>query len=117
MGWTPERITDYEYDDRDRMVRSTEYVESAWNEDERGWMLALADWEASRCPSCGGDPDECQSPTADINNPFGTWVYDAEWVECHRASAARRLAHEPEDRRALTPRVSRRRRGSARSKR
>ena len=104
------------YDDHGRMVRSTEYVESAWDEHQRGLMLALAEWEATRCPACGGDPAECQAPESDINNPFGSWVYDAGLpVECHRGSAARRSLPEQQDLRALIPQVTRRRRGSPRS--
>src|SRR5690606_39172952 len=61
-GWSPRRETTYEYDDKGRLVRSETWEEPEWNELERAYMLALAEWEAGRCQMCGGDPGECQSP-------------------------------------------------------
>jgi hypothetical protein len=113
MGWTPERVTEYEHDEQGRVVRSTEYIESAWDEHERGLMLALAEWEATRCPMCGGDPAECQAPESDINNQFGKWAYHPDLpIECYRATAARKLKQDPEDRRALIPQVKKLPRGA-----
>jgi len=97
-----------------------EWVESAWDEEQRGWMIALAEWEADRCPVCGGDPADCQSPDADRNNPRSTWIYRAGLpVECHRGTA-RRIAVDrhakdaPDDRRALLFPVEKRPRGGRR---
>lgn len=109
----PERVTEYEYDDRDRVVRSREWVESPWDEDQRGLVLAYMEWEASRCPACGGDPAECQSPDADPHNPYAKWIYRAELpAECYVSSAARSNAPDPADKRALIPRVRRVPRGT-----
>jgi hypothetical protein len=40
-------------------VRSVEWVEPEWDTMQAGWMLALATYELTRCPACGGDRDEC----------------------------------------------------------
>jgi len=75
-------------------------------------MLALAEWEAGRCQMCGGDPGECQSPDADRNNPQATWIFQpALPVECHRTTASRLMRQDPNDHRALIPRVVKLRRG------
>ena len=109
----PERVTDHVHDAAGRVVRSIEYVESAWNEHERALMLALAEWEAIRCPHCGGDPEECQDPAADRNNPYGKWVYHPKPpIECHRGTAARKIQQKPDDNRALIPQVVRLPRGT-----
>ena len=75
-------------------------------------MLALAEWEAGRCPVCHGDPAECQSPDADPNNPYATWIYHPKLPRvCHVGTAARRHKPKPDDNRALIPQVVRQRRG------
>lgn len=87
-------------------------MESEWDEQQRAWMLALAEWERSRCPVCTGDPGECQSADADRNNPHAQWIYHPDLpVECHVGTAARLVTQKPDDRRALIPRVVKRRRG------
>lgn len=53
-GWEP--TTFYTYDDAGRLVSST--PEPEWTPLERGWMLALAEYEASHCENCGHDLDE-----------------------------------------------------------
>jgi hypothetical protein len=67
-GWTPARETVHEYDDDGRLARSVERAESPWDDEQRGWMVAYAEWEATRCPLCGGDPDECSS-----EGSYGRW--------------------------------------------
>lgn len=42
------------------------WTESEWDDDERGWMLALSEFRASRCP-CG-----CGHPTRDTLSPEQT---------------------------------------------
>lgn len=74
-------------------------------------MMALGEWEDSRCPICGGDPEMCQSPDADRNNPQGKWVWWPSLRECHVGTAVRTIEHKPEDRRALIPKAVRKRRG------
>jgi hypothetical protein len=83
-GWQPERETLHHYDDDGRLVRSVEWIESEWDEQQRGWMLALSAYEASRCQGCGGDVTE----TFDINNTFAYYV-DAPHV-CHACAAIER---------------------------
>lgn len=68
------------------MVSSREWAESEWDAEQRGWMLALADYEATRCQGCGGDVHE----TFDVTNQFA-WHVDAPW-QCHRCAAIERGA-------------------------
>lgn len=60
-------------------------VEPEWDDDSRDAMLALAAWEESLCPLCGGPRDQCQDP-------------EAEWrfkgvppTRCHRTDAVSRF--------------------------
>lgn len=58
LGWEPTTV--YEYDEAGRMVTSRPEVE--WDDTEREWMLALAEWEATEvCPMCGWPKDVCQA--------------------------------------------------------
>ncbi|GAA4439369.1 hypothetical protein [Phytohabitans houttuyneae] len=108
----PERTTEYEYDADGKLVRSREWVESAWDERQQALMLAYAEWEAARCPVCGGDPAECQDPLADKDNPRGKWVYWPKLPKvCHVGTAARLYNQKPDDKRALIPQVVKQRRG------
>lgn len=40
-------------------------VESEWDALQQGWMVALAEYEASRCPGCGGDLNETLTTEAE----------------------------------------------------
>lgn len=89
-----------------------EREDTEWDEHQRGLMLAYDEWEAARCPICGGDPAECQDPDADRNNPYGKWVW---WPKlprvCHVGTAMRMWQQKPDDKRAVIPQVVRQRRG------
>lgn len=52
-GWEPSTVTDYEYDDAGRLVRSVAEREPEWDEPERAWVLALADYRAQVHEACG----------------------------------------------------------------
>lgn len=47
-------------------------------------MLALAQWEATRCPACGGNPADCQVKAAQYR-----WTV-SDPIRCHRTAAKRR---------------------------
>lgn len=68
------------------MVSST--PEAEWDDEERAWMLALADYRASRCPNCGGDARECLDPETE-----GEWVVPPP-VRC-QARTAITIAQKP----------------------
>jgi len=54
--------------------------ETEWDAEQRGWVLALADYRAGRCPLCGGDIEECGPKSR------GQWkVPDPR--RCHRTDA------------------------------
>jgi hypothetical protein len=63
-----------------RLVASTEFVESEWDEEQQATVLALYAWEATRCPACGGDPAECQG----ADNEFA-WKADGPF-RCHKTA-------------------------------
>jgi len=79
----PERTTTLQHDDSGNVTGWSEYVESEWDDQQQAIMIALAVWEASRCPACGGDPEECQGAA----NEFA-WRVDGP-VRCHRTKARR----------------------------
>lgn len=72
MGWEPRRRI---IRDGDAWVVETE---PEWDEQEREWMLALAEWESTLCPSCGNPSDWChdqareRDTTAQIERCFIT---------------------------------------------
>jgi hypothetical protein len=53
-GWEPAEVTEYEYDDAGRLVRSVTRREPEWDEEQRAWMLALDECERLSCDGCGG---------------------------------------------------------------
>lgn len=64
-GWEPTEETVYEYDEQGRLVRALTVREPEWSEQDVAWMLALAEWRATRCPACGGDIRECTDPASE----------------------------------------------------
>lgn len=40
--------------------------EPEFDEDDRAWLLGLAYWRDTRCPSCGGDIRDCTAPEDEI---------------------------------------------------
>lgn len=54
---------------------------STWDDDDRAWVLALLEWESSRCPGCGGWLHETTDPATE-----GTWLAD-DPVRCFRCTA------------------------------
>ncbi len=90
-GWTPKQETTYEYDQGGRLIRSRTWVEPEWDAQQAGWMLALAVYDTTRCPLCGGDRAECQAP----ENADRYAVEDP--TRCHRATALHAAQREYED--------------------
>jgi hypothetical protein len=54
-GWEPREIHEHEYDESGRLARTVVVREVEWDDEERGWLLALAEREAAECRRCGGD--------------------------------------------------------------
>jgi hypothetical protein len=52
-GREPVEVTEYEYDDAGRMVRSTTIREPEWTEQDTAEVFALAAHRATLCPCCG----------------------------------------------------------------
>ena len=57
------------------MVRSAPEVE--WDERERAWMLALAEFEATLCPLCGRPLSVCTAQDTELRIRMG------EPLRCH----------------------------------
>jgi hypothetical protein len=74
LGWEP--TTTYQRDDSGRVLTST--VEVEWDDEERGWMLALAEHDSDVCGGCGGYLSETTDPDA-------VYVIDPP-VRCHRCT-------------------------------
>lgn len=81
LGWEPSHVAVHEYDDDGRLVRTVSTPEVEWDDDERAWMLALAELEAQSCDGCGG----WLAVTTDVKMSDG---YVAEHpLRCHRCEA------------------------------
>jgi hypothetical protein len=68
MGGELPEVTEHEYDGG-RLVRSVTTRLPEWDDEQRGWMLALAAYRASLCPSCGRPLSVCADPESE-----GKWV-------------------------------------------
>lgn len=79
MGWEPTRVTEHEYDDAGRLVRSVETTEVEWDDEQRSWVQALKEVEAQSCSGCGG----WLPHTTHIDSEFET---EHPW-RCHRCEA------------------------------
>lgn len=51
-----------------------------WDDTERGWMTALAEYEADICPGCGGLLSETTHPDSD-----GAYVIEPA-ARCHKCT-------------------------------
>lgn len=69
--------------------------ETEWDPQQRGWMLALAEYRASRCP-CG-----CGHDVADTTAKEGVHQWRARKVRCHARAAMltaqQKAPNEPKD--------------------
>ena len=102
-GWTPETVTEYEYDADGRLVRSIQRTESAWDEDQYGLVAASADIE-SDLHSCGHPLSETTSWEADELNRHRTIIYEAGPPQaCQACRVLQRKRKEYEDSGSVTP--------------
>lgn len=85
-GWEP--TTTYAYDSAGRVASSR--PEPEWDEEQVGWMLALAEWENALCPACGRPASVCQDPMTEfrLSVPPPT--------RCHITTAVRRAQKQYE---------------------
>ncbi|MFD6770587.1 hypothetical protein ACFWC6_30690 [Micromonospora chalcea] len=91
MGWEPAEFTEHEYDEQNRLVRSVTTREPEWDDEERGWMLALAVYRASLCPHCGRPLSVCTDPESE-----GRWVVPPP-RRCFASTALRSAVPEYRD--------------------
>lgn len=80
-GWEPRRVTVHTYDQQGRPDRSVTYTEPEWDDEQRGWVLALLEAEAGECSGCGGNLDDTMHPDAEE-----AWVGEIAG-RCHRCTA------------------------------
>jgi hypothetical protein len=76
-GWEPTTV--YEHDEAGRLVSST--PEPEWDDQQQGWMLALAALEDGLCPICGRPKRICSDPDSE-----GRWQVPAP-TRCHATTA------------------------------
>lgn len=90
-GWEPTTV--YEHDDAGRLVGSA--PETEWDTLQRGWMLALAEYRASRCRRCGNNINETTAKE-------GTHQWRVRKVRCFACDALegaqQQASNKPEDR-------------------
>jgi hypothetical protein len=61
-------VTEYEYDDQGRLVRSWSQPESEWDQQQQAWMEALAAYRGERCP-CGCGQRYVDTTSAEETGP------------------------------------------------
>ena len=62
-----------------RLVEAVTTEEVEWDDDQQGWMIALANLEADKCPGCGDRLTETTKPDTEyIPNPP---------LRCHKCTA------------------------------
>lgn len=87
-GWEPTETTEYVYDEQGRLVRAVTTREVEWDEQQQAWALAWQLEQATRCPVCGGDPDECQDPASDPDNAQNARVWKTSYPRrCYRTTS------------------------------
>jgi hypothetical protein len=91
MGEEPGEITEYEYDESGRLARSVTIRVPEWDDEQRGWMLALAVYRARLCPQCGRPLSVCTDPDS-----------ESEWLvpparRCYATTALRLAAPQYKD--------------------
>lgn len=52
-GREPATVTEYEYDEQGRVVRSVAVAEPSWTEQDYAEVLALGEYRDTLCPCCG----------------------------------------------------------------
>jgi len=80
-GREPVEVTEHQYDDAGRLVRSVTTREPEFTDQDRGELIALAVYREGLCPLCGRPLDVCTSHE-DTGPEFA-----ATWTAC-RATLA-----------------------------
>jgi hypothetical protein len=81
-GWEPRRVTTYAYDEQDRVTAAVTTVEAEWDDEARGFALALSEYEAGLCPACNHPLAETSSAQHEDRYVPGPAI------RCHRCTAA-----------------------------
>lgn len=89
-------MVEYEYDDDGRLIRSVTTREPEWDEQERAWFLALAEFESRPCPNCGRPTSVCTDPASE-----GRWAVPPP-MRCYPTTAILE-ARKPYDERSPQP--------------
>lgn len=53
------------YDEDRRLIRSVTTREPEWDDEERAWPIALAEYESELCPACGRHMSICTDPESE----------------------------------------------------
>jgi hypothetical protein len=83
LGREPREWTTYEYDDRDRLIRSVTQREPLWTGEDRAWFEAYLAEVDEVCGGCGNPLDECRDPKT-----AGKWqIVESQCEACRIAEA------------------------------
>jgi hypothetical protein len=91
LGWEPEQTTVYEYDRWGRVARTITVAEREWDDEQRGLVFALQDYEAELCPGCRQPLEE----TTAAENEYRYTPGPA--IRCHRCTATEQASKAYED--------------------
>lgn len=61
----------YVRDDDGQLIGELHTPDVEWDEQQRGWILGLAVWDATRCRRCGANLIESTNPLNDPDNRMG----------------------------------------------
>jgi DNA-binding transcriptional LysR family regulator len=90
-GWEPTKVTTYDYDADGRVDVAVSTLEPEWDDQSRGFALALDEYEAGLCPSC-------KHPLEETSAAHHEDRYTAEpAVRCHRCTASEQAAKSYQD--------------------
>lgn len=80
-GWEPEERIEYERDELGQVSAATVTREPEWDDAERAWAFALANYEDSLCPNCGRPLEVCTAMDTEQRLRVG------EPIRCHFTTA------------------------------
>lgn len=91
-GWEPREHTTITYDAEGRVVEMVTTRESEWDDEDRGLLYALEDYEADLCPGCG-HPLSQSLHREGVPDP----VYQAAYAVCLGCVAKERAQKAADD--------------------
>lgn len=85
LGRQRRSVTEYEYDDTGRLVRSVTVHDAEWTEEDRAWAQALRAHESRLCGGCGEHLEESTDPDVSWEAPLPVVCFACRALEKRRA--------------------------------